>query len=125
MAFIGPKIKYINGIPNATEFPNMTKIFTKLSNKYNLADKKRTAFEYMKEYRELYKHMNDIDKMSAPVIYKKKPSAICYNINIKFLYFFVNILSIGIFWRAFRHGFCFKSAIIVKWPKTREKNIFF
>ena len=67
---------------NANEFPNMTKIFTKLSNKYNFADKKRTAFEYMKEYRELYKHMNDIDQMSAPVIYKKKPSAICYNINI-------------------------------------------
>ena len=67
---------------NSKDFPNMKDFLSKMSKRYNFQEKKETAFQYMKEYHELYKHINDINKMSSSIVRKEKPSSISYNINI-------------------------------------------
>ena len=67
---------------NASEFPNMKNIFTKLSDRYKFKEKKESAYNLMKEYKDIYQHLNDLEGMRAPTIYKKKPKPICFNINI-------------------------------------------
>ena len=61
---------------NATDYPTLNKLFTKVSNKYDLGAKKRKVCEIMKEYQEMYQHMNDINKTSQATIYKNKPEPI-------------------------------------------------